>query len=207
MAKVLHLHVQAPSKFGFKRVRKRKKKDPESHGQMNLFSAAPSSTARIVNLPSPVAPFELALSLDEKGEVKAAEAYQKAIAAGDCLADAYCNLGILQSKAGRTDEAFDSFTKSLKHAPRHLESHYNLANLYFEIGDLRLAREHYEIAVKIEPRFSNIYFNLGLVLAMSEHYRPAVAAFSKYKELVSKNEACKADELLASLERTLRLST
>lgn len=205
MAKILHLPAQPPPKFGFKRVKKRKKKDPERHGQMNLFSATSGQqSARIVNLPSRLGPFEEALLLDERGDNKASQCYWKAINEGDCVADAYCNLGILESKADKTDKAFDCFTKSLKEEPRHLESHYNLANLYFDIGNLRLAREHYEIAAEIEPGFPNIYFNLGLVQAMNEDYKAAVAALSKYKALVSQEEGSKADELLSSLKSSLR---
>jgi len=203
MGKILHLPVQAPSKFGFERVKKRKKKDAEGHGQLNLFSIASTYPARIVSMPSSVSPFEEALLLDEHGDRKAADSYLKAISEGDCIADAYCNLGILESKAGRTDKAFDCFTKSLKLDPRHLESHYNLANLYFDIGNLRLAREHYEIAAEIDSGFPNLYFNLGLLLAMNEDFKGAVEALDKYKERVPEEEGSKADELLISLKRSL----
>ena len=203
MGKILHLPVQAPSKFGFERVKKRKKKDAEGHGQLNFFTTPSTYPARIVSMPSRISPFEEALLLDERGDRKAAESYLKAISEGDCTADAYCNLGILESKAGRTDKAFDCFTKSLKLDPRHLESHYNLANLYFDIGNLRLAREHYELAAEIDRDFQNLYFNLGLLLAINEDFKPAVEALDRYKELVPEEEGRKADELLSSLRRSL----
>ncbi|NIR47883.1 tetratricopeptide repeat protein [candidate division KSB1 bacterium] len=199
MAKILHLPVKQPSKFGFKRASKRKK-DPEQLGQLNLFS---SRKGRILHLPSRFTLFEEALLLDERDDPKAAELYREAIAADDCVADAYCNLGILESRAGSTDKAFDCFTKSLKQDPRHLEAHYNLGNLYFEMENLRLAQQHYEMAAEIDSSFPNIYFNLGLVQAIIEDFNAAVTALSKYKELVSTEEADKADELLNSLKRSL----
>ena len=159
--------------------------------------------ARIVNLPTRFSPFEEALLLDERGDKDAADSYWKAISNGDAVADAYCNLGILESKAGKTEKAFDSFTKSLKEDPRHLESHYNLANLYFDLDNLRLAQQHYEIAAQIDPKFPNIYFNLGLVLAINENLQEAIDVLGKYQELVPQQEGCKADELLASLESSL----
>ena len=55
------------------------------------------------------------------------------------------------------------FTLSLKNDPRHVEAHYNLANLYYDAGDLQLAKLHYEAAAQIEPGFSLVYFNLSLV--------------------------------------------
>ena len=79
--------------------------------------------------------------LDEREDRRAADSYRRAIAEGDCPADAYCNLGIIESKAGRMAKAFDCFTKSLEHDPRHFESHYNLGNLYFEEDNLRLAQD------------------------------------------------------------------
>jgi lipoprotein NlpI len=84
-----------------------------------------------------------------------------------------------------------------------MESHYNLGNLYFEIGNLRLACEHYNIAARISPDFPNIYFNLGLAYAVGEDLHAAVEALFKFKELVTEKEGQQADELLANLKQTL----
>src|SRR5438552_19148116 len=101
--------------------------------------------------------------LDERGDPKAAEIYAKAIAEQDCVADAYCNLGIIESKKGDTMRAFDCFTTSLKHDPRHCEAHYKLGNLYFDVNDLGLAQVPYEMAGEVDPSFANCCFNLALV--------------------------------------------
>jgi hypothetical protein len=42
----------------------------------------------------------------------------------------------------------------LKNEPRHVEAHYNLANLYFDAGDLQLAKLHYESAADSRLLFS-----------------------------------------------------
>src|SRR5207249_11046943 len=128
MAQILKFPTQA-SKLGYKRVRKRSRV-AESTDQLDLF---PPATAQILNIESGLSRFEQALLLDERGDVKAAEAYAKAIEEQDCTADAYCNLGIIESQKGNTSKAFDCFTTSLKHDPRHSEAHYNLANLYFDL--------------------------------------------------------------------------
>jgi tetratricopeptide (TPR) repeat protein len=154
-------------------------------------------------MPSNVSPFEEALLLDERGDARAEELYLRAISESDSVADSYCNLGIIESKAGRTAKAFDCFTKSLEHDPRHFESHYNLANLYFEAGNFSLAKLHFELAAEIEPGFANLYFNLGLTFALMEDLNPAVAALIRYKELTPEEEGSKADGLLASLKRSL----
>lgn len=200
MGRVLQFSPSPPAKFDFERVKKRKKDPPGGKGQLSLFSA---SGAQVLRLPTDIGPFEEALLLDERGDSHTEEAYRRAIADGDSVADAYCNLGILESKAGRVAKAFDCFTRSLEHDPRHFESHYNLGNLYLEEGNVRLARMHYELAAKVEPAFPNLYFNLGLVHALNNDYPSALSTLSKYKELAPAEEGAKADELLENLRRSV----
>jgi Flp pilus assembly protein TadD len=200
MGKVLQFSPKPPAKFGFERVKKRKKTGSTKQDQLNLFSL---SGAQVLRLPTDISPFEEALLLDERGDTRTEEAYRRAIADGDSVADAYCNLGILESKAGRVAKAFDCFTNSLERDPRHFESHYNLGNLYLDEGNVRLARMHYGLAAEVEPGFPNLYFNLGLVHALNNDYPSALSALSKYRELAPRNEGAKADELLENLKRSM----
>ncbi|MFN0159445.1 MAG: tetratricopeptide repeat protein [Bacteroidota bacterium] len=202
MGKVLQFSPKPPTKFGFERVKKKKKDSPEKKGQLNLFAGGGT---QVLKLPTNLSPFEEALLLDERGDGWAEQAYLQAIVAGDGVADAYCNLGIIESQAGQTPKAFDCFTRSLEHDPRHFESHYNLGNLYFDEGNLRLAKMHFELAAEIEPAFPNLYFNLGLVHAMNQNFIAAISSLRKYKELVRPEEGGKADELLVNLQRSIDL--
>ena len=197
MGKIIKLQGPA-SKFGFKRVRKRAA--VEDPGQLQLF---PQPAAQVLNLSFESGGFEQALLCDERGDSRAAELYRKAIEEGDCVADAHCNLGIIESQKGNTARAFDCFTTSLKHNPRHLEAHYNLGNLYFDVNDFRLAQVHYEIAAEVDPLFANIYFNLALVQALNNDLAGAVRTLVKYQELVPEAEGRKADELLRNLKKLL----
>ena len=97
MVQIIKFPVPA-SKFGFKRVKRRAKaaQDPD---QLDLF---PKTTAQILDFSSALSRFEQALMLDERGDLKAAELYRKAIEEQDCVADAYCNLGIIESQKGNT---------------------------------------------------------------------------------------------------------
>ena len=174
--------------------------ESELRGQLNLF---PDPPGRLIQLPFRLTPFEEALLLHERGDARAAEMYTRAIAEGEEVADAYCNLGILEFEAGRVPSAFNCFAHSLKHDPRHFEAHFNLANLYFESGDLRLARLHYEIAAEIEPGCSNLFFNLGLVDAMIGELEAAIAVLMKARELASEEEIAKVDELLTGLQKVV----
>lgn len=198
MGQILKFPVQA-SKFGYKRVRKRAQAD-ENPGQLHLFS---QPTAQILNFTPDLSRFEQALLFDERGDLKAAELYKKAIEENDCVADAYCNLGIIESQKGNTTKAFDCFTTSLKHTPRHSEAHYNLGNLYFDVNDFRLAQVHYEMAAEVDPAFANVYFNLALVQAINDNPAAALDSLSKYREMVPEKDARNADELLQNLKRSL----
>src|SRR6266536_5556575 len=134
--------------------------EAELQGQLSLLRMEEGRLARLLT------PFEEALLLHEQGDIKAAEYYLEAINEGDNVAEAYCNLGIIDLEQGDRAKALDHFTLSLKHDPRHVEAHYNLGNLYYDAGELPLARLHYEAAAQIEPGFSLVYFNLSLV-----HYK------------------------------------
>ena len=187
------------SKLGYKRVRTRARA-AENPDQLPLF---PRPTAQILNFTPDLSRFEYALMLDERGDAKAADLYQKAIEEQDCVADAYCNLGIIESQKGNIAKAFDCFTTSLKHNPRHSEAHYNLGNLYFDLNDFRLAQIHYEMAGEVDPSFANVYFNLALVQAINNDLAAAISALSKYQELASDDDGRNAGELLQKLKKTL----
>ena len=152
--------------------------EAELQGQLSLFRAAES--ARLARL---LTPFEEALLLDDRSDPRAVESYLEAINEGDNVAEAYCNLGIINKDLGQIGKALDNFTLALKHEPRHVEAHYNLGNLYFDAGELPLARLHYEAAAQIEPRFSLVYFNLALAHFKLNDLTSALAAIANYKEL------------------------
>ena len=170
--------------------------EAELQGQLNLFRADTGHLARLLTS------FEEALLLHEKGDPKAAEYYLEAIAEGDNVAEAHCNLGILNLEQSNFAKALDAFTLSLKCDPRHVEAHYNLANLYYDAGDLKLARLHYEAAIQIEPGFSLVYFNLALVYHRLNEIRLAYAALEKYKQLEPNDEEIEAiNQLLKAMGR------
>jgi len=198
MGQIIKFPVQA-SKFGYKRVKKGTRA-AENQNQLDLFARP---CAQILSLTPELGRFEQALLLDERGDSKAAEVYLKAIEELDCVADAYCNLGIIESKQGNSTKAFDCFTTSLKHDSRHVEAHYNLGNMYFDVSDYQLARIHYEIAATIDPSFPNVYFNLALVQAINNEITAAISALTTYQELAPKDEGRNADELLDNLKKSL----
>jgi tetratricopeptide (TPR) repeat protein len=209
---VVPLTGKTVPKFGFKKVLRRKAARMEAEGQLNLFTA-PDGTVEIgfgrgrrsnvVRFPTAVSPFEEALLLDDRDENLAADRYWKAITDGDSVADAYNNLAIIECRRGNSEKAFNCFTNALETDPRHFEAHYNVANLYFETGDLRLAKLHYGIAAEIRPTDSKLFFNLALLNTLKGDFRAAITALSIYRELAPHAEDVPADELLGILRRSV----
>lgn len=194
MAKVVKFPVPTPEKFGPQRVQKKHSAGPEKHGQLNLFSGG-----KVIRL-NRISLFEEALMLDDQGDKqRAKQRYEKAIEGNDSTADAYCNLGILEFQDKNYPKAIDCFTRCLKEEPRHFEAHYNLANLYAEVGNFGLAKFHYEISIEMEPSFPNSYFNLGLTLAMNKEFREAVNVLNTYRELTPQDEHQQVNDLIGKL--------
>jgi len=199
MANIIEFPSQKPQ-FGLKRAKKSSKTELTHTNQMDLFSQKSPET-NIYTMPSNLSPFEEALILDEKGDPNAKAAYQNAVDLNDYTADAYCNIGILEYESGNTVKAIDMFTKSLKSEPRHFESHYNLANLYSELGNLPLAKTHYEFARELRPDFPDICFNLGLVYAMTRDFESAIKILSEYKNMVPTDDSSNAEKLIESIRK------
>src|SRR5260370_2904013 len=118
------------------------------------------------------------------------------------MAEGYCKLGIIAVDQGDASSAVNNLTLSLKPDPRHVEAHYNLANLYYDASDLPLARLHYEAAAQIEPNFSLAHYNLALVCYRLNDPAGASQALAKYRELEPDDEEISlVDELLRTWKR------
>src|SRR5437660_11627575 len=70
--------------------------EAELQGQLSLFRSE-GGQVKVARL---LTPFEEALLLHEQGDEKAVEFYAEAISAGDNVAEAYCNLGIIDLDRG-----------------------------------------------------------------------------------------------------------
>ena len=84
------LQLDTSRKGSYRRAPGRDRKDPEE--QLNLFVAR---AANVVRLDAGLSPFDAALMLDRTGG-DSRGAYLNAVKHGDRVADAYCNLGILE---------------------------------------------------------------------------------------------------------------
>jgi tetratricopeptide (TPR) repeat protein len=197
MARVVKLPITPPGKLGPTRARKRGKPNPEDFGQLNLFTQGHDT--KVISLNRAVNYFEEAVRLDESGDLNAIQLYHLAIERDDNTEDALCNLGILQAAQNEHSRALDAFTRCLTLNPRHLEAHYNLANLYADLGNLPLARVHYEMAIGISPEYPNSYYNLALVLISQKDYKAAIEKIHQYIALTPEGDKRTAHDLIKTL--------
>jgi len=193
---IFKLHPHKPTRLGHKKAKKNNQGKMEAKGQLNLFQ---KPSPKIIPMSKKLGPFEQALQHDENGNNNARKAYVKAIEDNDRKADALCNLGIIEAKDGHDVRAIDCFSRALIEEPRHFEAHFNLANIYFDNENYPLANLHYKTAMEVDPDDPNIYFNLGLVQALQEDIKEAIDSLSIYANMVNKDEAQKANELISQL--------
>jgi len=175
------------------KYKKAKRKSTGAGNQLGLFAG------QVIRLGAENY-FEEALKLDDMGDPCAKEFYLLAVESKQNLVESYCNLGVIESEHDKV-KSFGYFAKALKENPAHCETHFNIGNLYFESGDLLLAKLHYEIAIEVEPGFPNSFFNLALVCIELEDFSNCVRYLSLYKDLVSKDEAEEAVKLLKQVNK------
>jgi tetratricopeptide (TPR) repeat protein len=144
--------------------------------------------------------FHRALALDEADDPRAKAVYLEAAASGDCTADAYCNLGLIELGDGNRAGAYDYYTRALQHNPRHFESHYNLACFYLESQSLDLAQLHLEICACLDPERSQVHLDLGVVLTLKEQYDVAYRHLVSFKQMAGEDGEAGVDALMNCVE-------
>lgn len=199
MSKIVKFPVHQPPKLGPKKARRRRKPNLEDYGQLNLFEQA-FKEVKIINLPQHSDFFEEALRLDEMDDPEAEKYYLLAVENNQSKADAFCNLGILKSQQNDLSKSIDYLTKCLEINPRHFEAHYNLANVYSDMGNLFLSKTHYEVSIQIDSEFSDSYYNLGLVLISLKKFDEAIKIIDKYIQLTPEADHKSATELIRALK-------
>ena len=201
MTKIIQFPLKSEGKFGLKPANKKKLKNLEDAGQLNLFRS--SSEAKVISLTIEEA-FERAIKYHDSNAEEAIKLYQESIDKESHVADSYCNMGILYASMKEHAKAIDAFTRSLHEEPRHFEAHFNLANMYADEGNQSLAELHYKIASEIEPEDPNIFYNMALVCALQEKYQEALQALNTYLSLQPQHVIDKeAQQLMVILQSSV----
>jgi Flp pilus assembly protein TadD len=90
--------------------------------------------------------------------------------------------GVVQTEAGRTADAIDTFIKLSEDYPELPEPYNNLAALYAARSDFEKAREALEAAVRANPSYAIAHENLGDVYA-----KLAAVSYARVQQLDARN--------------------
>ncbi|MBI1845803.1 MAG: tetratricopeptide repeat protein [Candidatus Rokubacteria bacterium] len=110
----------------------------------------------------------------------AIDAYQRVVAMDPTYAAAWNNLGLLQHRMGRHDEAREAYGEALAQDPQCAEAAYNLGSLDEDCGDADSAVARYREALALSPDYADAHFNLAAVLARLGRNDQAAAHWQRY---------------------------
>jgi tetratricopeptide (TPR) repeat protein len=156
---------------------------------------APEETAGVaaepVLPPEAVQQFEKAVTLMSSGDFAAAEQGFRALAAAyPTYSGPLLNVGILQAKAGKLEDAEKTINDAIARNGNNAAAYNQLGIVYRKLGRFKEADEAYTRAVQIDPNYALAYLNLGVLcdLYLQEPER-ALQAYERYLSLASSPDA------------------
>jgi cytochrome c-type biogenesis protein CcmH/NrfG len=129
-------------------------------------------------------------SKDRYGD--ATQAYRKAIALDDRLAEAHSALGAMLALNRNFDAAFAELNRAVELDPSAAHLRNNLGYAYYLSGDAAKAAAVFEGAAALDPANVRTWNNLGLALAQLGEPERSAAAFVRATALASGNGAVRA---------------
>ncbi len=87
-------------------------------------------------------------------------------------------------KERKFDQAEKSYLQALESGANQTIVSYNLANLYYQKGEISRAIPLYQRVIDQAPKFKNAYLNLGKVFFINEEYVRALEVFLDFYKLV-----------------------
>jgi tetratricopeptide (TPR) repeat protein len=129
--------------------------------------------------------FELASELDGDPAQweRAVDAYQRVTTLAPDHGAAWNNLGLLQHRMGRHEDARRHYEVALVADPTLAEAAYNLGSLHDDLGDPPKAALWYRRALEIRPDYADAHFNLASTLERSGDGALARRHWARYLEL------------------------
>jgi tetratricopeptide (TPR) repeat protein len=120
----------------------------------------------------------LGIGLMHQGKIDAAiSQFQKAVQLKPDFTLAENNLNRALAIQNEIAKEISRLQQLLKDDPKNVELHFQLGNLYFQNGDLNQAKQQYEKALQLNPKFVPALNNLALVSAADKAYDSALKTF------------------------------
>lgn len=129
--------------------------------------------------------FELASTLDADPAQweRAVDAYQRVTTLAPDHAAAWSNLGLLQHRMGRYEDARRHYEVALVVDPTLAEAAYNLGSLHDDLGHGPQAIVWYRRALEVRPDYADAHFNLAAALERAGEASAARRHWVRYLEL------------------------
>jgi Tfp pilus assembly protein PilF len=93
------------------------------------------------------------------------------------------NLGTIQRRQGKFDDALISYTAALNRQPKNETILENRATLYTELGETEKAIDDYHTLLTFNPSNENAIYHRGLLYVQTQNFILAEADFEKILEL------------------------
>ena len=110
--------------------------------------------------------------LNQQKTVEARQSFERSVklraSYPDTLANAWNNLGLLDTREGRTKEAIRCFQEALRSSPDHLIALNNLGNAYRLQKEWDKARETFQRSLAVSPDDPDANYGLGMVFAQAD---------------------------------------
>jgi hypothetical protein len=133
--------------------------------------------------PDPQSIFEQAQSLEEGDPAVAEATYLQALALDPTLEEAYLNLGVLWSEAGRFSELVRLSDAGLEHCPESALIHFNRGVALDHLELLDEAAASYERSLELDPTLADAHFNLAQLHQEAGDEQGALRHYSAYRRL------------------------
>ncbi len=95
------------------------------------------------------------------------------------LAEPHLLLGMIAWQEGKISDGIKSVRKAVKIQPNYPEAHYVMGRLYIEKRDWKRAEEEANLALSQDAKFARVYLLLGDIALAREQYEPAVKSFEQ----------------------------
>jgi predicted O-linked N-acetylglucosamine transferase (SPINDLY family) len=116
--------------------------------------------------------------LDQERVAEALESFRKATHLDAKSVRAWNNLGVALQSLDRLDEALRAFNHALSLNPNFALAHFNAARLYNLRYDHKLALQHAQAAVKVDPKHVEAWLLLGDIQRRMRDPAAALAAYT-----------------------------
>ena len=86
-------------------------------------------------------------------------------------------IGLVEMYRNNYKKSIKSFLEAIKLEPKAIY-YYNIANVYFMLGESSYAKKYYNLAIAIEPENKNFHFALANLYYREKHYKRALEELS-----------------------------